>query len=72
MTTPTKPLASLIDALGHRVTATRAPSGLLIILTLNPDSGLRDGHPALHRENARALRDALNDFIDNDPESRTS
>ena len=57
-------LASLIDALGRRVTAIVTPSGLLTILTRTPDEGLRGGHPALDREQAAVLRDALTAFIE--------
>ena len=72
MSDRTPPLAELFDAHGHRVTATTAgpDASLLVILTLNADSGLRDGHPCLSRENAAALRDALTDFIDH-PETTT-
>ena len=58
-----EPLADLIDAQGHRVIARETPSGLLAILTHNPSSGLRDGHPCLSRDNAVELRDALTEFI---------
>ena len=57
-------LARFIDGLGREVTATIAPSGLLVILTRSPESGLRGGHPALDRETARVLGDALIDFAD--------
>lgn len=65
---PPPALARLIDALGHEVTATIAPSGLLIILTRTVDvpdgerEGMLDGYPALDRESARALGDALLEF----------
>ena len=56
--------ARFIDALGRQVTATVAPSGLLVILTRSPESGLRDGHPALDGETARVLGEALIGFAD--------
>ena len=73
MTADTKPpaeLARFIDALGHEVTATIAPSGLLVVLARTVDiadgqhRGLLDGHPALDRETARVLGEALLDFAD--------
>jgi hypothetical protein len=65
MTTTAPPeLAHFIDALGRQVTATVAPSGILIILTRDPESGVLGGHPALDRESAAELRDPLNEFID--------
>lgn len=68
MKPPAQPeLARFIDALGRRITATVAPSGLLVILTRAPDTGLRGGHPALNRENVTELRDALNVFLDGEP-----
>ena len=57
-------LAEFFDALGRQVTATIAPSGLLVILTRGPESGLRGGHPVLDRESAVKLRNALGEFID--------
>lgn len=57
-------LAHFIDALGRQVTATVTSSGLLVILTRTPESGLRGGHPALDRAQAAELRDALTEFID--------
>jgi hypothetical protein len=60
-------LASFIDALGRRVTAEVANSGLLVILTRTADEGLNGGHPALNAENATALRDALNVFLEQEP-----
>jgi hypothetical protein len=57
-------LARFIDALGRVVTATVAPSGLLIVLTRTPATGLRGGHPALDRETARVLGTALIEFAD--------
>jgi hypothetical protein len=57
-------LAHFIDALGRQVTATTGPSGLLVILTRTPGTGLRGGHPCLDREGAAQLRDALTEFID--------
>ena len=60
-------LVSLIDALGRRVTAIVTPSGLLTILTLTMDEGLRGGHPALDRKQAAELRDALTAFIEEAP-----
>jgi hypothetical protein len=62
-TAPPEP-ARFIDALGRQVTATIAPSGILVILTRDPETGLRGGHPALDRESAAELRDALTEFID--------
>jgi hypothetical protein len=72
MTAKTAPpeLARFIDALGHEVTATIAPSGLLVILARTVDvpdgerRGLLDGHPALDREAARVLGEALIGFAD--------
>lgn len=61
--TVTTELARLTDALGRRVIAAVAPSGLLVILTQTADEGLRGGHPALNREQAAELRDALTEFI---------
>ena len=65
MTTPTTnpPLANLIDAQGHKVTATVARSGLLAIITTAREDGIRSGHPCLNRENAIELRNALTEFI---------
>jgi hypothetical protein len=60
-------LAEFFDALGRRVTATIARSGILVILTRDPESGLRGGHPALDRESAAELRDALTAFIGSGP-----
>ena len=60
---PAEP-ARIIDALGRHVTAEVTPSGLLVILTRTPDEGLRSGHPALGRENARELGNALLAFAD--------
>jgi hypothetical protein len=57
-------LAEFFDALGRQVTATVAPSGLLVILTRTPDAGLRGGHPALDRETARVLGEALIEYAD--------
>ena len=57
--------AHFIDALGRQVTATIAPSGLLVILTRDAGTGdLRGGHPALDRETARVLGEALIEFAD--------
>lgn len=61
MTSP--PLANLIDAQGHRVLATVTRSGLLTIITVTPEKGIRSGHPCLNRENAVELRNALTEFI---------
>lgn len=61
MTNP--PLANLIDAQGHRVTATPTRSGLLAILTTYGEDGIRSGHPCLNRENAIELRNALTEYI---------
>jgi len=61
-------LARLIDALGREVTATLAPSGLLIILSRTVDipdgehRGALDGYPALDRESAGVLGAALLKF----------
>jgi hypothetical protein len=63
-TLPGLPLANFFDAQGHRVTAELTRSGLLAILTQTADEGLNGGHPALNREHAETLRDALNEFID--------
>jgi hypothetical protein len=63
-TPPPVELARFIDALGRRVTAEVTRSGLLAILTQTAGEGLNGGHPALSREHAETLRDALNEFID--------
>ena len=63
-TTAPPELARFIDALGRQVTATIAPSGVLVILTRDPETGLRGGHPAPDRESAAELRDALTEFIE--------
>lgn len=57
------PLASIVDAQGHEVSAWETRSGLLVILTRTPGQGLRGGHPALNREQAAELRDALDEYI---------
>ena len=57
--TPGLPLANFLDALGRRVTAEVTRSGLLAVLTRTPAEGLRGGHPALNRDNARELGNAL-------------
>jgi len=67
-TAPPPVLARLIDALGREVTATLAPSGLLIILSRTVDipdgehRGALDGYPALDRESAGVLGAALLQF----------
>jgi hypothetical protein len=66
-TTAPPELAHFTDALGRVVTATIARSGILVILTRDPGSGLRGGHPALDRESAAELRDALTEFIGSGP-----
>lgn len=63
-TLPGLPLANFLDALGRRVTAELTRSGLLAILTRTPDEGLKGGHPALDRDNARELGNALLAFAD--------
>lgn len=63
-TTDPPELAHFTDALGRVVAATITRSGVLVILTRDPESGLRGGHPALDRESAAELRDALTAFID--------
>lgn len=62
--TPPDELASFIDALGRRVTVEVTRSGLAIVLTRTPAEGLRSGHPALSRDNARELGTALLAFAD--------
>lgn len=62
-TPPPVELTRFIDAQGHRVTAELTRSGLLAILTQTAGEGLNGGHPALNREHAKTLRDALNEFI---------
>lgn len=62
-------LASFIDALGRRVTAGVAYSGLLVILTQTPELGLKGGHPALSQDDARVLGNALLAFADREPQS---
>jgi hypothetical protein len=68
-TTPPPPvLARFIDALGREVTATIAPSGLLIILSRTVDVaegerlGALNGYPALDRETAGLLGAALLEY----------
>ena len=63
-TLPPGVLTRFIDAQGHQVTAGVTRSGLLVILTRTPDEGLRGGHPALSRDNARQLGNALLAFAD--------
>jgi hypothetical protein len=67
MTADTKPaeLARFIDAQGHLVTAEITRSGLLVLLTRASGRGLA-GHPALNRENAEQLRDALDEYLAGD------
>lgn len=60
---PGVPLANILDAHGRQVTAEVTRSGLLAILTRTVGTGQDSGQPALNRENAVELRDALNDFI---------
>ncbi len=66
-------LADLIDAHGHRVTAELTRSGLVAVLTRTVDGelgtwvrgkGFSSGHPALDRENARELGNALLAFAE--------
>ena len=59
---PARPIASFIDAQGHRVTATPTRSGLLAIITRAGEDGIRSGHPCLNAENARVLGEALLKF----------
>jgi len=66
---PPAEIATLTDALGREVTAVEAPSGLLVILTRTPQTGLNGGHPALNRELARELGAVLVAWAD-DGESR--
>jgi hypothetical protein len=68
-TPPPVELASFIDALGRRVTVEVTRSGLAAILTQTPERGLRGGHPALNRDNARELGNALIAFADQGPQS---
>jgi hypothetical protein len=63
---PGLPLASFLDAQGHRVTAEITRSGLLVILSRTPGEGLSGGHPALNRENAVELRNALTEYLAGD------
>jgi len=58
------PLAAFTDALGREVTAVESPSGLLVILTRTPQTGLNGGHPALNRELARELGEKLTAWAD--------
>ncbi len=59
-----EPLATLIDAQGHRVVATETDTGLLTIITYTLGRGA-SGHPCLTRDDDQAvkLRDALTAFI---------
>jgi hypothetical protein len=66
---PGLPLANFLDALGRRVTVEGTRSGLASILTRTPESGLLGGHPALDRDNARELGNALLAFADEGPRS---
>lgn len=61
---PGLPLANFLDALGRRVTVEVTRSGLAAVLTRMPESGLNGGHPALSRDNARELGNALLAFAD--------
>ena len=61
---PPVALARFIDAQGHEVTAVVTRSGLCVVLARTPDEGLRSGHPALSRDNARELGNALLAFAD--------
>lgn len=64
---PGLPLANILDAQGHRVTAEVTRSGLLVVRAWTTDGKL-SGHPALNREHAAELRDALTAFIDGEPQ----
>ncbi len=70
---PGLPLANILDAQGHQVTAVETRSGLLAVLTQTPETGLRGGHPCLNRENAKELGMALLAFANGtSPEARTA
>ena len=58
-TPPPAELARLFDAQGHEVTAEITRSGLCVILTRTPDGGLKSGHPAFSKNNARVMGLAL-------------
>jgi hypothetical protein len=73
-TAPPAELAAFIDAYGRRVTAVPTRSGLLVILTSAVDEESRQGyravnqgHPALDREMAQVLGEALIGFADGEP-----
>jgi hypothetical protein len=62
-------LADLIDAQGHRVTATEDGDLLTIVtqpVATKTPKWIAPGHPCLTRDTDQAvkLRDALNEFID--------
>lgn len=63
MSADTPPLAILIDAQGHRVTASVTRSGLLAVITQTPAEGRESGHPCLNLANVVELRDAFNAYI---------
>lgn len=61
---PRSPLARFIDAQGHRVTASVTPSGLLVIPVRTVGKNIKSGDAALSPENARALRKAIDEYLE--------
>jgi hypothetical protein len=61
---PGLPLASFLDAQGHRITVEVTRSGLAVIFARTPDGSLESGRPALSPENSRELGLVLIAFAD--------